>query len=109
MNAAPVDTEIVDRVPASSSPSVIYKVEPEYSKEALKKKLQGTVVLRIEVDTSGRARNVRVVQSLGMGLDEEAIKAVQKWQFKPGEKDGHPVTVGATIQIQFRLRKDAPQ
>jgi TonB family protein len=109
LNAAPVDTEIVDRVPASSSPSVIYKVEPEYSKEALKKKLQGTVVLRIEVDTNGRARNVRVVQSLGMGLDEEAIKAVQKWQFKPGEKDGHPVTVGATLQIQFRLRKDAPQ
>ena len=43
-----------------------------------------------------------------MRLDEEAIKAVRKWQFKPGEKDGHPVTVAATIQIHFRLREDVP-
>jgi protein TonB len=86
-----------------SAPSLLYKVEPEYSEEARKAKYQGTVLLWIEVDASGKARNVRVVRSLGLGLDEKAIEAVGKWRFKPGYKDGKPVTVGATVEVNFRL------
>ena len=59
-------------------------MEPEYSEEARKAKYQGTVLLYIEVDTDGRATNIRVVRSLGLGLDEKAIEAVKKWKFKPG-------------------------
>ena len=86
-----------------SAPSLIYKKEPEYSEEARKAKYQGTVVLYIEVDPTGRAINPRVVRSLGLGLDEKAIEAVKQWKFKPGYKDGKAVTVAATIEVNFRL------
>ncbi len=86
-----------------TSPSIIYKIEPEYSEEARKAKYSGTVVLYVEVDTTGKARNLRVVRSLGLGLDEKAIEAVNKWKFRPGYKDGKPVTVAATIEVNFRL------
>jgi len=86
-----------------TAPTVLYKVEPEYSEEARKAKYQGTVVLYVEVDASGRPRNLKVVRSLGLGLDEKAIEAVEKWKFRPGYKDGHPVTVAATIEVNFRL------
>ena len=86
-----------------TAPALLFKVEPEYSEEARKAKYQGTVVLYVEVDASGHARNLRVVRSLGLGLDEKAIEAVKKWKFKPGYKDGKPVTVAATIEVNFRL------
>jgi len=86
-----------------TAPSLLYKVEPEYSEEARKAKYQGTVILYVEVDPSGHAVNPRVVRSLGLGLDEKAIDAVRKWKFKPGYKDGHPVTVAAQIEVNFRL------
>lgn len=86
-----------------SAPAVIFKVDPEYSEEARKAKYSGEVMLSVVVDSEGHARNVKVVKSLGMGLDEKAIEAVEKWRFKPGMKDGHPVNVMATIQVNFRL------
>jgi len=86
-----------------TAPALLFKVEPEYSEEARKAKYQGTVVLYVEVDPSGKARNLRVVRSLGLGLDEKAIEAVNKWKFRPGFKDGKPVTVAATIEVNFRL------
>jgi TonB family protein len=86
-----------------TAPVVLHKVEPEYSEEARKAKYQGTVLLYIEVDPSGRATNIHVQRSLGLGLDEKAIEAVKQWKFKPGYKDGKPVTVAATIEVNFRL------
>ncbi len=86
-----------------SAPTVLFKVEPEYSEEARKAKYQGTVVLYIEVDTNGHPRNLRVVRSLGLGLDEKAMEAVEKWKFRPAYKDGRPVPVAATIEVNFRL------
>ncbi|MBV9506068.1 MAG: energy transducer TonB [Acidobacteriia bacterium] len=86
-----------------SAPSLLYKVEPEYSEEARKAKYQGTVVLYVEVDPSGHAINPKVIRSLGLGLDEKAMEAVRKWKFKPGFKDGKAVTVAATIEVNFRL------
>ena len=87
-------------------PVPIYRPEPQYSKEALKKKYQGTVVLYVEVDPSGHPRNIKVMRSLGLGLDEKAIEAVSQWEFRPGMKDGKPVTVAATVAVNFRLLKD---
>lgn len=86
-----------------TAPSLLFKVEPEYSEEARKAKYQGTVVLYVEVNPTGKAQNLRVVRSLGLGLDEKAIEAVNKWRFRPGYKDGKPVTVAATIEVNFRL------
>jgi periplasmic protein TonB len=86
-----------------TAPALLFKKEPEYSEEARKAKYQGTVLLYIEVDPSGKATNMKVVRSLGLGLDEKAMEAVRQWKFKPGYKDGKPVTVAATIEVNFRL------
>jgi len=86
-----------------SAPAVLFKVDPEYSEEARKAKYSGTVLLSVVVDKSGKAQDIRVVKSLGMGLDEKAIEAVQKWKFKPGVKGGEAVAVRATIEVNFRL------
>jgi len=86
-----------------SQPAVIYKVDPEYSEEARKAKYSGTVMLSVIVDAEGKARDIHVARSLGMGLDEKAIEAVSKWKFRPGMKDGRPVNVRATIEVNFRL------
>ena len=86
-----------------SSPQLLYKVEPEYSEEARKAKYQGTVLLSVEVWEDGVAHNIRVLRSLGLGLDEKAVEAVEQWKFSPGKLDGKPVRVAAQIQVSFRL------
>jgi len=84
-------------------PRAIYSPEPEFSEEARKAKYQGTCVLGLVVDTNGRPTNIRVVNSLGMGLDEKAIEAVRTWRFEPGRKDGHAVAVEIAIEVDFHL------
>jgi TonB family protein len=86
-----------------SPPVLVRKVEPDYTEEARKARYQGTVLLYAEIAPDGRATNIKVQRSLGLGLDEKAIEAVKQWVFKPGEKDGRPVTVAATIEVNFRL------
>ena len=86
-----------------SQPVIMYKVDPEYSEEARKAKYSGTVVLSVIVDTEGKASEIKVIKSLGMGLDEKAVEAVQKWKFKPGMKGGSAVNVRAQIEVNFRL------
>jgi len=86
-----------------SPPSVLQKVEPEYSEEARKAKFQGTVILFVVVDEKGNPKDLKVIRPLGLGLDQKAIEAVEKWKFRPGMKDGKPVAVQATIEVNFRL------
>jgi periplasmic protein TonB len=86
-----------------SAPSMLSKVEPEYSEEARKAKWQGSVVHSVIVDEFGHPKNIRVLRSLGLGLDQKAIEAVSQWRFKPGLKVSKPVPVIATIEVNFRL------
>src|SRR5580704_12350444 len=87
----------------TSAPVLISKVDPEYSEEARKAKYSGSVMLSIVVNTDGKAEDIHVVKSLGMGLDEKAMEAVQKWRFKPGMNKGTPVRVRAQVEVNFRL------
>jgi TonB family protein len=86
-----------------SAPKVIYRVEPEFSEEARKNKWQGTVILRVIIGVDGKTHDISVQRSLGMGLDEKAIEAARQWRFEPGEKDGKPVPVEVSMEINFRL------
>ena len=86
-----------------SAPVLVSKTEPEYSEEARKAKYSGTVLLSLVVDSNGLPRDIRVVRPLGLGLDEKAIEAVQKWRFRAGMKGGHSVATMATIEVSFRL------
>jgi protein TonB len=82
---------------------LIHKVEPEYSPQARMAKLCGDVVVSLVVDEEGNPRDLRVIQSLGMGLDQKALQAIRLWRFKPGRKDGKSVAVEATVRVEFRL------
>ena len=86
-----------------TAPQLLHKIDPEYSEEARKAKHQGTVELYVEIEPDGKAHKILVRRSLGLGLDEKAIEAVRLWRFKPGLKDGRPVTVGAFVSVNFRL------
>jgi protein TonB len=86
-----------------SPPSILFKVEPEYSEEARKAKFQGTVLLYVVVDEKGLPRDIKVLRPLGLGLDQKAVEAVEKWKFTPGKKDGKAVPVQAQIEVNFRL------
>ncbi len=86
-----------------TGPKLIYHLEPEYSEEARKARFQGTVVLMVEVGQDGKAHNLRIVRSLGLGLDEKALEAVAFWRFRPALADGKPITARATIEVNFRL------
>jgi TonB family protein len=86
-----------------SLPRVIYSPDPEYSKEAHEAKLQGTCVLSLIVGADGNTHDIKVVKSLGKGLDEKAIDAVKTWRFEPATKDGAPVATQIEIEVTFRL------
>src|SRR5215468_1218117 len=66
-----------------STPRAVFDPEPEYSEEARKAKFQGSVILSAIIGSDGRPRDLRVAWSLGMGLDEKAMEAVNKWRFAP--------------------------
>lgn len=86
-----------------SMPRAIYAPEPEFSEEARIAKFQGEVTLLVTIGTDGRARNLAVVRSVGMGLDQKAIDAVSTWRFEPAKKDGRPVAVQMSIIVNFHL------
>jgi TonB family protein len=86
-----------------SAPVLVDKQEPEYTEDARVAKYMGKVVLAVEVGPDGAPHNIRVIRGLAFGLDENAIDAVSDWKFQPGMKDGVPVTVAATIEVNFRL------
>jgi periplasmic protein TonB len=86
-----------------SPPRIISKVDPEYTPEALKARLEGRVLLQLVVTRDGDSSDVHVLRPLGLGLDEKAIQAVQLWRFKPGEKSGKPVPVEVALEVNFRL------
>jgi len=86
-----------------SPPRPIYQPDPEFSEEARKAKYQGTCTLSLIVGVDGRPSNIRVMSSLGMGLDEKAIEAVKTWKFEPGMKDGHPVATVIAVEVDFHL------
>jgi TonB family protein len=86
-----------------SAPVPVSRTEPEYSEEARAAKWQGTVLLQVVVNENGVPQNIAVIRPLGLGLDQKAIEAVQKWRFQPGVKDDKPVPVVANIEVSFRL------
>jgi TonB family protein len=88
----------------TSPPTLLSKVEPQYSEDARAAKQQGTVMLSITVGTDGLAHNIQVIRSLGFGLDEQAAEAVSQWKFAPGQKDGAAVAVAANIEVNFKLQ-----
>jgi TonB family protein len=91
-----------------SAPTCIYCPDPPYSDEARKAKLSGTVVVQVVVDATGNVRDAKVVQPLGLGLDEKATETIRTWRFKPAMRNGSPVNVRMLVKVDFRLLFKAP-
>jgi TonB family protein len=87
-------------------PRVLREVKPAYTSDAMRAKVQGTVLLECVVLPDGSVGEVHVVRSLDQtfGLDQEAIKAARAWRFEPGRRMGEPVSVLVTIELTFTLR-----
>jgi TonB family protein len=89
---------------AISGPHLIKEVKPTYTNDALRHKIQGTVVLEVVVTVDGCPSQIRVIRSLDpRGLDAQAVAAVAQWQFEPGRLGDTPVDVLVTIQLDFRI------
>ena len=84
-------------------PHAIFMPEPEYSEQARKKKINGTVLLSLTVTVDGTTRDIKVVKGVGYGLDEKAVAAVSRWKFSPALKDGQPIEKEITVEVAFRL------
>jgi TonB family protein len=89
-----------------SFPVKLKEVRPQYTSDAMRAKVQGTVLLQCVVKSDGTVGDVQVVRSLDptFGLDQEAVKAAKQWLFRPGMRMGEPVSVLVTIELTFTLR-----
>ena len=90
-------------VKVTRHPVLLEKQEPEYSEDARRAHFQGTVILLIDVGLDGRPANIRVMQGIGLGLDERAIDAVSHWRFSPAVAGDHPVVAPALVEVGFHL------
>jgi protein TonB len=85
-------------------PRLLSEVKPDYTEDARRRGLEGEVVLEIVVRRDGRVGDVRVLQGLGGGLDQQAIQAVRRWQFAAATRKGQPVDVVVEVAVEFKLR-----
>ena len=86
-----------------SAPSATNAPEARFSDAARKFKIQGECMVSLIVDAKGEPQNARIVRSILPSLDQEALKAVARYHFRPAMKEGQPVPVMVTIAINFRL------
>jgi protein TonB len=87
-------------------PRILQKVDPRYTAEAMRAKVQGTVIVQAIVRPDGSVTDVEVIKSLDptFGLDQEAVRAARQWRFHPGTRLGEPVSVRISIELAFTLR-----
>jgi len=90
-----------------SAPIPLRRPPPAYTAEAMRARLQGTVVLNCVVTPEGVCTNIRIARSLDMtfGLDDQAIASAREWRFRPGMRMGEPVPVLVTLEIGFTIRE----
>lgn len=88
-----------------TKPEPIHKVQPRYTEPARKAGIQGAVVLEAIIDQQGNVDNVRVLRGLPMGLDREAVAAVQQWKFTPAMMANKPVRVYFMLTVHFTIQR----
>lgn len=88
----------------SSTPvAILYKPKPRYTEEGRKQGIDGEVRLEVLFSAIGQVHVIRVLQGLGYGLDEQAVKAAEQIKFKPALHAGQPIDSTAVVHIIFQL------
>jgi len=85
-----------------AAPRPLKITRPQYPQEAFVKKVEGTVIVEILIDSTGRVVRARVIQSVPM-LDAAALQTVYQWIFEPAVKRGRPVPTIAHAPVAFRI------
>ncbi|MFQ5643347.1 MAG: TonB family protein [Thiogranum sp.] len=106
---ARVAVAVVESQPAYSPPScssaALNNPKPDYPRIALRRGIEGLVLLHVEVSEQGHPVAVRVRKSAGFKpLDVAALRAVRRWRFLPAQRNG--VTVRAAVEVPVRFRLD---
>jgi TonB family protein len=102
--APPQPRDPMTVLPGDTPPKAIHTGSPEYSEQARRLKIQGNVRVSVLVNEEGVPVDPRVEKSLGYGLDEKALEAALRYQFKPAMRDGHPDGVRIMIEENFHVR-----
>lgn len=87
----------------TSKARLISKPEPQYTEDARKNQVTGTVVLKVVFASNGSVTNIRTVSGLPYGLTERAIAAARQIKFVPATKDGHQVSMWMQLEYNFNL------
>jgi TonB family protein len=96
-----------DKVPLTA-PVATSKMDPAYPADALRDHVEGTVTLYAIIRPDGSVDSIKVLSSLDERLDQNAIRALSHWRFRPGTKNGEAVAVEAVVQIPFRMQSLRP-
>lgn len=99
----PFEQQIANADGTVRPPKPISTPDPSYDAYAKRAKYQGSSVLRVILDKEGSPRDIQILRPLGFGLDEKAIAAVKRWRFKPATRNGEPVAVRVSVEVNFRL------
>ena len=97
------DNKIFTGKEVTSKARLISKPEPQYTEDARKNQITGTVVLKVVFGSNGSVSNIRTVSGLPYGLTERAIAAARQIKFVPATKDGHPVSMWMQLEYNFNL------
>lgn len=100
---APKRARPVEVIGPATAVEITAKPNPVYTDEARRMHLEGQVVLKVLFTASGQVQVLSVVQGLGHGLDEAAVKAAQAIRFAPAQRQGQPIDSTATLRIIFQL------
>ncbi len=87
----------------TSKARILSKPEPQYTEDARKNQVTGTVVLRAVFSSNGQVTSIRAVSGLPYGLTERAIAAARMIKFTPATKDGHNVSMHFQLEYNFNL------
>jgi TonB family protein len=103
--APPIEYDDVNVGPDASRPTVVRRVEPQYTDEARQAHLVGAVILQTVIQTSGTANILNVVKPLPLGLTESALEAIQQWKFRSAVRNGREIPVATNIEVVFNLEQ----
>jgi TonB family protein len=87
----------------TTGPVPLNRVEAQYTDAARKARINGICLVKVIVDAAGMPQSPMVVHSLDQGLDQKAIEAVMKYRFKPAMRNGRPIPVMITLEINFQI------
>lgn len=107
--SAPPTQTVAPKAPSESpgdrvvvtNPRAVYAPDPEFPKKARKGHKKGEIVFSLVVGQDGLPRDITLVRGISTELDEAALDSLRKWRFTPAMKDGKPVAVHITVEIDF--------